>query len=55
MRKFYFANIMREEKRGELSLTGSRMVGIWLWQAPAVAYKKLASTGGTPVDMRRIR
>lgn len=55
MRKFYTANLMRENRDGKLELTGSRIVSIWFWEPPMAAYKKLGGTGGIPVDVQRIK
>lgn len=55
MRKFYIANLMRENRDGKLELTGSKIVGIWFWESPIAAYKKLGGTKEFPVDVRRIK
>ena len=53
--KFYVANIMHEGADGNLELVGSRIIRVWFWENPVVAYNKLGKGGRIPVDVRRIK
>ncbi len=52
--KYYVAEtiVMRD---GKSDLNGSKVGGVWFWQSPAAAYKKMLNSEGTPVNFRRIK